>query len=175
VVLVPTERQESEAPLAGSGEGGLEGFMRIPFDLGFVFHPEASDEDNAEVLRVLLECLIACDMLYRKGVGRRAPSLYNSGVVYGRTDVWDATPDLQMRRYGDCKSLTADRCAELRLAGESARPVFRFAQNPQSGKRDFHILVHRPKGFEDPSRRLGMEQYHRQHNLWLPPQFQNVA
>lgn len=149
--------------------------MRIPFDVGYVFHPDASDADNAEVLRVLLECLIACDILYRKGVGRRAPTLYKSGVVYGRTDVWDSTPDLLHRRYGDCKSLTADRVAELRVAGEFARPVFRFAQNPQSGKRDFHILVQRSGGFEDPSRKLGMGQFHRQHDLWLFPQYQNVA
>lgn len=143
--------------------------MRIPFDLGFVFHPTASDEDNADVLRVLLEALVAANMIYRRGAGRRAPSLYKSGVVYGRTKVWDSTPDLQARKYGDCKSLSADRVAELRLAGKDAQPVFRFQVNPQTKQKDFHILVRRGTAFEDPSRELGMEQYHKMRNIWCFP------
>jgi hypothetical protein len=142
--------------------------VRISFDLGFVFHPSASDEDNALVLRVLLEALVAFDMLYLQR--ERAPKLYDAGVVYGRTQVWDSIPDLYARRYGDCKSLTGARVAELRRAGEQAKPVFRFAQNPQSGRRDFHILVQRKRGFEDPSRELGMEAYHQSRGLWVFPE-----
>ena len=33
--------------------------MRLPFDIGFCYHPDASDEDNAEILRLALEFLIA--------------------------------------------------------------------------------------------------------------------
>jgi len=143
--------------------------VRIPFDVGFVYHPNASDEDNAVVLGVLLEALIACDMIFLQRYRGRVPSLYDAGVTYGRTKVWDSTPDLYRRKYGDCKSLTAARIAELRLAGKDARPVFRFAPNPQSGGRDFHILVQRGKNFEDPSKTLGMEEYHRQQGLWMFP------
>jgi hypothetical protein len=145
--------------------------MRIPFDIGFAFHPGASDEDNALVLRVLLEMLIACNMIFLRRVGgRRIPKLYDAGVIYGRTQVWDSIPDLYVRTYGDCKSLSAALCAELRMAGGSAKPVFRFMQNPQTGRRDFHILVQRGKNFEDPSRRLGMEQYHRERGMWVFPE-----
>ena len=120
------------------------------------------------VLRVLLEALTACDMIFLKK--HRVPGLYDSGVVYGRTQVWDSIPDLYERTYGDCKSLTATRVAELRTKGEDARPVFRFMQNPQTGRRDFHILVQRGKSFEDPSRTLGMEAYHASKGLWFFPE-----
>jgi hypothetical protein len=142
--------------------------MRIPFDVGFVFHPGASDEENAVVLRILLEALIACNMVLLER--RRVPKLYDSGVIYGRTDVWDSIPDLYKRTYGDCKSLTAARVAELRTAGKPAQPVFRFAQNPQTGRREFHILVQGRKGFEDPSRKMGMEEYHRKQGKWFFPE-----
>ncbi len=143
--------------------------MRICTDLGFVFHPGASDVDNALVLRIWLEALIAADRVYLARVPKEKP-LYKSGVTYGRTRVWDSTPDLYARGFGDCKSLTATRVAELRQAGERAKPVFRFMRNPQTGQKDFHILVQRPSGFEDPSRKLGMAEYHAAKGLWLFPQ-----
>lgn len=136
--------------------------MRLPFDIGYVFHPSASDEDNAEVLRLALEFLIGCNMLYLYRFRKRVPYLYDSGVIYDRTTVWDSIPDLYVRQKGDCKSLTGTRIAELRCAGKKAVPVFRFAQNPVTGRREFHILVQTDGGFEDPSKVLGMEEWHRQ-------------
>lgn len=136
--------------------------MRLPFDIGFCYHPDASDEDNAEILRLALEFLIACNMRYLYSFRSQVPTLYNSGVTYDRTTVWDSIPDLYARQRGDCKSLTAARVAELRAAGREAIPVFRFAQNPNTGRREFHILVKTGgKGFEDPSKILGMEEWHR--------------
>jgi hypothetical protein len=139
-------------------------------DLGGVFHPGASDEDNAIALQALLECLIAVNRVFLK----RYPAtrkLMTSGVRYGRTQVWDSIPDLLTRRYGDCKSLTAMDVAEMREAhgDKAARPVFRFAKNPQTGQKDFHILSQHGKVFVDRSRELGMEQYHRAKGLWLFP------
>lgn len=145
--------------------------MRICLDLGGVFHPRASDEDNALVLQALLEALTQANMVFLRRYPK-TPSLYQTGVRYGRTQVWDSIPDLVTRRYGDCKSLTAMRIAELRIHGEKAKPVFRFARNPQTRQKDFHILVQRSKGkvpFEDPSRLLGMDQYHQARGLWLFP------
>ena len=143
--------------------------MRVCLDLGGVFYPGASDEDNALALQALLEALIAIDRVFLRR-RPRTPKLYASGVRYGRTQVWDSIPDLLTRRYGDCKSLTAMLVAELREAGEAAQPVFRFAMNPQTHNKDFHILVRRGKTFEDPSRKLGMVQYHQSRGLWLFPQ-----
>lgn len=143
--------------------------MRISFDLGGVFYPGATDEDNALALQALLEALVAVDRLYLRRYPR-TPKLYTSGVRYGRTQVWDSIPDLLKRRHGDCKSLTAMYVAELREAKVVARPVFRFAVNPQTGAKDFHILVQIGKTFKDPSRDLGMVQYHQRHGLWLFPQ-----
>lgn len=149
--------------------------MRICFDLGGVFYPGASDEDNAQALQALLEALVAINRVYIRRFPR-TPKLYQSGVRYGRTQVWDSTPDLYARRYGDCKSLTAAYVAEIRQAegDKAARPVFRFAKNPQTGQKDFHILVQRNRKvngsyFEDPSRVLGMEQYHAARGLWVYP------
>jgi hypothetical protein len=141
-------------------------------DLGGVFFPGAADEDNALALQALLECLIAVDRVYLRRQGRRVPKLYNSHVRYARTKVWDSIPDLLARGYGDCKSLSAMYVAEMREAhGErAATPFFRFAVNPQTKQKDFHILVRVPKGWEDPSRKLGMEEYHRRRGMWLFPQ-----
>ncbi len=143
--------------------------MRIFMDLGGVFHPSASDEDNALALQALLEALIQVNRVYLRRYPR-TPKLYKSGVVYGRTRVWDSIPDLQARKYGDCKSLTAQQVAELRESGVKCRPAFRFALNPQTGQKDFHILTQIGSKFEDPSRKLGMEQYHRARGLWIFPQ-----
>ena len=152
--------------------------MRICFDLGFVFNPAASNEDNAEVLRLLLENLIAINRVYLRRYPR-TKKLYDAGVVYDRTTVWDSIPDLYVRRRGDCKSLTAALCAQYREAGVPASPEFRFIKDP-SGKMMYHILAivggksglfggqkaHR----EDPSRVLGMNEYYKSRGLWLFPE-----
>ena len=87
------------------------------------------------------------------------PPLYHSGVRYDRTTVWDTTPALYARRYGDCKTLAAARIAELRRAGYFAEPTFRWVPRNKKdvdGVRDFHILVQTDGGWEDPSKVLGM-------------------
>jgi hypothetical protein len=143
--------------------------MRIFFDLGGVFHPGASDEDNALALQAALEFLITVNRIYLRKYGSTTPSLYKCGVVYKRTQVWDSIPDLITRTFGDCKSLTAMRIAELREAGVNCRPVFRFATNQQTGSKDFHILVQNGNVFEDPSRKLGMVEYHQARGQWIFP------
>ncbi|HEY5086357.1 MAG TPA: hypothetical protein VII66_03275 [Gemmatimonadaceae bacterium] len=143
--------------------------MRICFDLGGVFYPGASDEDNALALQALLEALIAINRVYLRRY-KSTRKLYEAGVRYARTQVWDSIPDLVTRRFGDCKSLSAMYVAERREAGHQSRPVFRFATNPQTGHKDFHILVQEGRHFEDPSRKLGMEEFHRSRGLWLFPQ-----
>ena len=155
--------------------------MQIPFNLPHVFYPSASKRDNALALRALLDCLVNLNLAYLRF--HKVPGLYQSGVRYGRTRIWEPIPALYLpnkhheslltpfwvpigesggEQKGDCKSLATARIAELQIQGIEAKPVFRFAKRPDdSGALDFHILVQvdkkvDPRGWEDPSRILGM-------------------
>jgi hypothetical protein len=133
--------------------------MQITFDLSHVFHPNSSRVEDAEVLRFLLDTLIRINVAYLRHHPNTRP-LFKSGVVYDRTDVWDSLPALYARGYGDCKSLTAARVAELHVAGVKALPTFRWKfrddTNVGSSPKDYHILVQTLSGYEDPSKILGM-------------------
>ncbi len=152
--------------------------MEITINFPYVFTPGSSEVDNAYALRALLECLIACNMAYLRY--HSAPPLYESGVVYGRTHIWEPTGALYLpnkhgsrsdgivwwhpigvdggKKRGDCKSLSCALIAQYRMSGKRAEPEFRF--NPRadgSGVLDFHILVNLGGDkHEDPSRKLGM-------------------
>jgi len=134
--------------------------MEIPIDVKHWFEPATSLVDNAYALRALLDCLISLNESYLRNHSVRP--LYQSGVVYGRTTVWDPIPALYARGYGDCKSLTAALIAQYRKAGIACEPCFRW--NPREGTPqkvlDFHILVEISKygkmEYEDPSKVLGM-------------------
>lgn len=130
-----------------------------------VFFPGANPVENAQALRILLDCLINLNRAFLRK--HAAPALYRSGVRYGRTRLWEPIPALYSRQYGDCKSLTAALIAERREQGEEADPVFRFNPKP-NGTNDFHILVHTPKGFEDPSKVLGMGSNENAHFVSTP-------
>lgn len=130
--------------------------MQIVFDMPHVFRPGANHVENALALQALLNCLVALDSAYLQE--NPTPSLYGSGVRYGRTKEWDTIPAVIKRGYGDCKSLTAWLVAEKRRQGIECRPCFRWLNRPDgSGAIDFHILVEYPGAkYEDPSRVLGM-------------------
>jgi len=113
--------------------------------------------DDAYVLKTLLDALVAIDLAYIRA--RHPAPLYESGVVYGRTIIWEPIPALYFRGYGDCKSLAAARVAEYLNQGKIAKPAFRFRTRPNGGK-DFHVLVLTEQGYEDPSAVLGMHEYH---------------
>jgi len=128
--------------------------MQITIDLPHVFVPGSPSEENASVLRVLLDTLIRINLVYLRN--HAVPELYQSGVVYGRTQIWDPIPALYRRGYGDCKSLTAAFIAQCLLKGVQCRPVFRWVCGPK-GAADYHILVLTSDGkFHDPSKVLGM-------------------
>lgn len=131
------------------------------FDMPDAFNPMSSEKLNAVVLRILLDSLANLNLDYLKS--NAVPGLYQSGVRYGRTVIWDSIPALYARRYGDCKSLTAAMVAEYNHQGIAASPVFRFKKRPD-GRLDFHILVQTANGFEDPSKVLGMGQ---DENAWF--------
>jgi hypothetical protein len=141
----------------------------VPFGILFAFHPGSDKELNSEALRCLMGCLISLDRAYLRAMarkGRTVPHLYDSGIVYGRTQSWDTIPDMLAKGYGDCKSLTAMLCAQALESGHHCEPVFRFAIRPNDGGLDFHILCltdgtmsYRGRTLElyhDPSKVLGM-------------------
>lgn len=127
--------------------------MQFTFSLPHVFEGRSTDLEDGRALRVLLDCLIEINIGYLQS--NTVPTLYRSGVRYGRTQVWDSIPALYRRRYGDCKSLSAALIAEYRMQGIDCEPVFRFHPR-KSGAKDFHILVQVANGFRDPSKILGM-------------------
>jgi len=131
--------------------------MIIDFNLPNCFHPKARKRENSEALEVLLECLISLNMCYLR-LYPNTPLLYESGVVYGRTDDWLNVPACVLRTFADCKSLTAWRVAERRIRGDFCTPVHRWIKNPDgSGYTNYHVLIENSDGtFEDPSKRLGM-------------------
>ena len=127
--------------------------MQICYDIPQCFAPGSIPAENAESLRVLLDSLVSINLVFLRF--HRVRPLYQAGVVYDRTTVWDSIPALYARGYGDCKSLSAARVAELRFQGIDAKPVFRWAKNGQGGL-DYHILVQKVGSWEDPSKVLGM-------------------
>ena len=154
--------------------------MELVFNIQQAFFPGSSAVDNAYALKASLDYMIELNLAYLRY--HTAPPLYASGVIYGRTRIWEPIAALYLpnkyphkengvtwwnpmgttggKKRGDCKSLACARIAELRYKGKKAQPVFRF--NPRkdgSGYADFHILVQTPEsttGWEDPSRKLGM-------------------
>jgi hypothetical protein len=134
------------------------GQFRVVFDLPNVFHIGSDPTDNARALQTLLHCLCDIDAAYLQFRNGKIPELYHSGVYYDRTDVWDSTPALYSRGFGDCKSLASTRIAELSVCyGVPCTPEFRFFQDEQ--KRTFyHIVLFTPEGRECPSKVLGMGQ-----------------
>ena len=133
----------------------------IAFQIAGVFTSDSNPLENARSLRALLDCLVSLDIAYRMA-HPKTPALYRSGVRYRRTVEWDQTPVLYARQYGDCKSLSATRIAELRCAGIACDPEFRWIPAPDRDGNNYHILVRRapcaeaPQGVEDPSKVLGM-------------------
>lgn len=145
--------------------------MYVTFNVPHLFAPGVSPRENAEGLRVLLDTLIRLNVWFLRH--HPARPLYDSGVVYARTDLWEPIPALyangyhgtdnpssnfpkQYGKFGDCKSLSAALIAQYQIQGRWAEPQFRF--DPRQGSSLYHILVRTLEGPEDPSVKLGMNQ-----------------
>jgi hypothetical protein len=135
--------------------------MIIPFDMGYVFRPDSNSVDDSQALEALLELMVLLNRRFLRRYGGTVPSLYRSGVRYGRTQEWLPLPMLLRYKVGDCKSLATARAAELREQGIPVMMVHRWLIRRDGGK-DFHILLMVkdaggvPKVFEDPSKVCGM-------------------
>jgi hypothetical protein len=137
---------------------GENGLYAVAIQLPHVFLPGSSPEENADVLQVLVESLVAINRIYlRSRKAANLPKLYASGVRYRRTEDWLPIPVLLYQGYGDCKSLAAMRIAELRESGRVAKVATRFKPMDADGNTMWHILVQTGVGtFEDPSKECGM-------------------
>ncbi len=122
-------------------------------------------EDEASRDRVLKTLLWALVQLNREFIRMNpgTPRLYDSGVRFIREkegeELWPTIGEVIRMGGGDCEDLACWRVAELLEAGVQARPAWRHRQvKMPSGSMAtlYHILVWTPKGFEDPSRILGM-------------------
>lgn len=123
----------------------------------------AVDEGSRDrVLRILLWSLIRLNREYLR-MNPHTPKLYESGVRYIREkegeEIWPDIGEILAMGGGDCEDLACWRAAELLESGIPARPAWRHRKvRMPSGSIAtlYHILVWTPKGFEDPSRTLGM-------------------
>ncbi len=112
--------------------------MEVTFGIDGAFYPGSDQELNADSLEILLNALIDLNGAYLRTMARKGktiPFLYEAGIVYGRTLSWDSIPNLYVKGYGDCKSLTAAFCAQARLLGHECRPCFRFMNRVVTDKR----------------------------------------
>jgi hypothetical protein len=131
----------------------------ITFDLPCCFDSSSDPVSNAKALQTLLNCLSAINLIYLQFRPGCIPSLYESGTIYDRTQIWDSIPALYRRGFGDCKSLTAALVAEYAAQGIKSRPVFRWMVDKADNQTNYHILVQTSQGFEDPSKVCGMEKH----------------
>ncbi len=132
--------------------------MHITYDFDHVFYPGADMVLNLQTLRAMCELSIQVNLMYlhrMKQLGRAVPSLYRSGVVYARDDLWRPIPKLYRVGKSDCKNLAPALIAEERFQGVFSVPSFRWVENAD-GTIDWHILRRLGAEFEDPSRVLGM-------------------
>jgi hypothetical protein len=130
--------------------------MRVLFDGGLLEHVDAGR--TAKVIMMLLRALVECNLDYLEE-HPDTPHPYRVGIRYRREqgkERWKSIPKIIADGEGDCEDLAAYLAAYLAFHG--ARPVSLILRWRElvSGGRLFHVLVRGPRGYEDPSRKLGM-------------------
>jgi hypothetical protein len=132
--------------------------MRVLFD-GGLLENKMGAKKTAEVISLLLRALVESNLDYLAQYPD-TPHPYRAGIRYKREDVgeerWKSIPKVIEDGEGDCEDLATYLAAYLVHKG--VRPVsivVRWYLRPM-GKRLYHILVRGPRGYEDPSRQLGM-------------------
>lgn len=131
--------------------------MKVLFD-GGLLENKMSAKKAAEIITILLRALVESNLDYL-AENPDVPDPYRAGVIYERedgTERWKSIPKIIADGRGDCEDLACYLAAYWVYRG--IRPVslvVRWYRRPL-GRRLFHILVRGPRGYEDPSRRLGM-------------------
>lgn len=130
------------------------------------------DGENTEqrkgYMRALVYALADIDFAYLQS-HPETPKLYASGVKYERQPIgcewWRDIKATLDALGGDCKCLSAWRCAELRMLGVDARPVVTVKPIINKDKQKIGNMFHVVVGYyrddkcvfrEDPSKILGM-------------------
>jgi hypothetical protein len=120
--------------------------------------PGLDRKRSEKALLFLLESLVNIDRMEIRN--NRLPPLYAAGVRYVREgrghENWQDVVTLYAAGIGDCEDLACARVAELRENGKKATPYIRWRQDATTGMYIYHVMVLRPGGLEDPSRKLGM-------------------
>lgn len=132
-------------------------------DLRFQISVSDNEQSRDRVLKILLWSLIGLNLEYIR-MNPGTPKLFQSGVRFIREkegeELWPTIGEIIKNGGGDCEDLACWRVAELRASGVPARPAWRhrLVRMPSGQQATlYHILVFIPgKGFEDPSRILGM-------------------
>lgn len=130
-----------------------------------IFTPDWSRRASEAVLDIMLDALVAVDVLWLR-LNPKTPRLRESGVRYyheGIKDEWFSIDAALHALLADCKGLAAWDVAELRTSGEdpAARTVKRFAEVKDSVLGNllvYHVMTERGDGrIVDPSRDVGMD------------------
>lgn len=118
---------------------------------------EAEKTRAAEVLCQLFEIALPQAQLEAK----KLPPLYKSGVKYisqaPNACAFRCPQDVYDRKGGDCKQLVLWKLAELRNAGEPAKPRIIWLAD-KAGLRAHAQVRRADRSIEDPSMVLGMKQ-----------------
>lgn len=130
--------------------------MKVQFDGGLLEH--VGTRRTAKIILMLVRALVECNLDYLEE-HPETPHPYRAGIRYRRevrAERWKSIPKVIEDGEGDCEDLAAYLAAYLVHRGEKpVSLVLRWKEQP-SGGRLFHVLVRGPRGYEDPSRRLGM-------------------
>ena len=124
------------------------------------FNGREDAEESLIILGATLDLLIFRNTRYLIQ-NPRTPLLYQSGVRYEQEpqglEDWQDIPTCLKMGILDCEDASAWRVAELRVRfGVPARPRIIPQWLEDEGRFDYHIDVWTPRGYEDPSVRLGM-------------------
>jgi hypothetical protein len=130
--------------------------MKVQFDGGLLEH--VGTRRTAKIILMLVRALVECNLDYLEQ-HPDTPHPYRAGVRYEREtgqERWKSIPKIIRDGEGDCEDLAAYLAAYLVFHGVRPVNIVLRWRELNSGGRLFHVLVRGPRGYEDPSRKLGM-------------------
>lgn len=113
-----------------------------------------------EILGLWLWALVNTNIVYMRRLGKQIPILYDSGIVYDRSepegccedDKWLDCVRVKKRGKGDCEELACWRVAELRFRfGVKAKPHLVLEREEMADliEHRYHVVVAWPEGLAE--------------------------